>query len=84
MRVKIIRFERGTKEEVVDVSKRGIHDLWHIAENIRRQKKAGSSRAAEMVLDVWHLAHELRTALLWVAHLAEEAGVDLSEPIHTK
>jgi len=72
-RVRIIRAEHGTGERVVDVSKEGVTDLWHIANSLRNKA------AREAVIDVWHYAHELRTALLIVAN-----GADTSKPIHTK
>jgi hypothetical protein len=70
--MKIIRAENGTLERVVDVEKIKIPDLWHIAECLNEQSQ-------DMVIEVWHLAHDMRGALCAIAN-----GADLKKPIHTK
>ena len=71
--MKIITAERGAKEKNIDVEKIKILDLWFIAMNLK------DARARKRVLDVWHLAHDMRGAL---CHIAD--GADLTKPIHTK
>jgi len=71
--MKIITAERGALEKKVNVEKINIPDLWHIAMGMN------DAQAQEMVLDVWHLAHDMRGAL---CHIAD--GADITKPIHTK
>lgn len=71
--MKIIVAERGTKQKTINVKKIHIHDLWHIAMEMKNPV------AQKMVLDVWHLSHDMYGAL---CHIAD--GADLKKPIHTK
>lgn len=78
--MRIIRAQGGTGEKIVDVSKAQypgvVPDLWHVAMELKDQ---GNTQASEMVLDCWHLAHDMLGALLCI-----EMGADITEPIPTK
>jgi len=51
----------GTKERTVPVSEIEIPDMWHISQAVRRtQEIALSQKAADLILEVWHLAHDLK------------------------
>ena len=53
--------EGGTGEKEIAVKEIQIPDLWHIASWL---KNKGMEREAEMVLEVWGLAHDMKKALL--------------------
>jgi hypothetical protein len=53
---KLVRFPNGSKRHEVELSSITIPDCWHIAANLR---DAGNSQAADMVLECWHLCHDL-------------------------
>jgi len=57
-------FKGGTKEKTLPISQVEIPDLWHIAEAIRTNGriggKAGRERAADMILDCWHICGALK------------------------
>ena len=51
----------GTEERTVPVNQIAVPDLWHIAMRLE-------GRDREMVLETWHLAHDL------LKHIQEEAA----------
>ena len=71
--MKIITAEHGSKQKTIDVQKIVITDLWHIAMSCPDKK------AQAAILDVWHLAHDMRGALCTIAN-----GTDITKPVHTK
>lgn len=52
----IIRALGGTSEREVPLEDVQIPDLWHVHTYFL---KSGNEQAAEMVLETWHLAHDL-------------------------
>lgn len=56
----------GTAERTVKVKDIDIPDLWHIAMLLSDQKVVNGlgEAASDKVLEVWHLAHDLKKALL--------------------
>jgi hypothetical protein len=75
-KLRIIRAEKGSGERIEAVKDLTIPDLWHVAEAVRAQ---GFGESADQIVDVWFMAHELRSALLHI-----EAGDDMAKPLHTK
>ena len=71
--IKIITSEHGFKQKTVDVEKIVIPDIWNIA------MSAPNNRMKKLILEVWHLAHDMRGALCTIAE-----GADIKKPIHTK
>jgi len=74
--MKIIRCEHGTAEEVVDVAAIRVPDLWHLAMSLMDE---GREAEKEMVLECWHMAHDMRGALQSIG-----GGADITKPVHTK
>jgi hypothetical protein len=58
--MKITRAPGGSEERQVDVEDLVIPDLWHVQVHLKRQ---GEERAAQAVLECWHLAHDMLRAL---------------------
>lgn len=57
VRTKQVTLSRGgTQERSVPVGGICVPDLWHIAKALRQ---SGNDRAAEAVLETWHLANDL-------------------------
>lgn len=85
--MKIIRAENGKDQNVVDVNKIQIPDLWHIAtregsKDVDTDKELLPQIDAfeqTKILECWHLAADLMGALRSI-----QAGADLKKPIHTK
>ena len=51
-------FNGGTAEKIIDVKDLpNVPDLWHIAMYLEENGLSGSSK---LVLDAWHLAHDMR------------------------
>lgn len=48
----------GAAEREVPVSEIQVRDLWHLATRLRKDKQY-DPRAADWVLETWHLAHDL-------------------------
>ena len=71
--MKIIINQGGQGQAIVDVDKIEVYDLWRIAMHIEDQEDQ------RRVLEVWHLAHDLRGALQHIA-----AGANIKKPIATK
>jgi len=62
----IVRAKEGTARHIQDVNEIKIPDLWHTAALIQAQAEGQAERPlsaddAEMVLEVWALAHDLLT-----------------------
>ena len=58
MKTKTITLSKGGSDErTVPIGQITIPDLWHLADSIRVQV---DDVAAEMVLEVWHLAHDFK------------------------
>lgn len=64
----IIRAPRGTLRNTIKVDEIIVPDLWHAAEYHREQIKltrgphrVWHQRQNEMILEIWHLAHDLVT-----------------------
>ena len=55
----VTRARGGSAERKVKLADIKIPDVWHIAQ---AQK---TPEAKEAILEVWHLAHDLRKELLW-------------------
>lgn len=79
--MQIILKENGTEEKNVDVDSIQIADLWYVAMYLEKQGPE-FKRVAEQVLDVWHLAHDMRGALQSIA--AAEVSKYIPSPVHTK
>jgi hypothetical protein len=79
---KVILSKGGGNEREMIAQDIGVHDLWHLAEFL---KKKHHGAAAQMVLDVWHLAHDLKRHIVEqeepsaLARLAEEGLIPVSE-----
>lgn len=60
----IVLCKGGTMERTVEVSKIVIPDLWHIAHlpELDGYTQGGKS-AKDLILECWHLAHDLKKAL---------------------
>ena len=56
MATKIVLSPRGSGRREVDLAEIQIPDLWHLAMDLKARKKL---IASEMVLDAWHLCHDL-------------------------
>ena len=60
----------------LNVNQIDVPDLWHIAMYLKNEDVAGEGNYkaiwAEMVLDTWHLAHDMRKALQALG--ADEGG----------
>lgn len=63
----IIRAPRGTRRQEVPIEQVTVPDLWHLAEHLEAE---GKHSTAVMVLECWHLAHDL------LANLRGETGKD--------
>lgn len=65
--MKITFSKGGTKERKVKVSDIQIPDLWHIAiylkEIARRPGHSVLAEHADSILEVWHMAHDMKKAL---------------------
>lgn len=61
MKVPVVLFPGGGAQHTVDLSEHAVPDVWHAA--MRIKDKADQ----ELVLEVWHLAHSLRTHILTTA-----------------
>jgi len=69
--VEVVLAPRGRARRVVRLRDVVIPDLWQLAQRLRRDKKYGAG-AAEAVLAVWTLAHDLRDNL--AGNVGEDAG----------
>lgn len=78
--MKIVRAQGGTGEKIVDLNVAQypgiVPDLWHVAMELRDQ---GNIHASKMVLDCWHLTHDMLGALHCI-----EMGADITKPVPTK
>ncbi len=61
MKVEIVRAEGAGGERKVDLAEYRVPDLWHVAQ---RAKATLGEEDGELILDVWHLAHDLRKHIL--------------------
>lgn len=62
----LVTLSKGGKgERSVDASKIEIPDLWHLAQS------QDSQQDREAILEVWHLAHDLRTHIIASADCPE-------------
>lgn len=58
--MRIVRSPAGIDRRIVDVESIEIPDLWHYASFLR---SCGYSTAADQVLEMWYLAHDMLGAL---------------------
>jgi hypothetical protein len=70
MKKTLTRSKGGTAEREVDIASIDIPDLWHIATWLKEQKRAVDGvtitslhQQADMILDCWHLSHDMRKML---------------------
>ena len=68
----VTRAKGGTAERKVDISKIQVPDLWHIAQRMK-EKKGYEAEAADMVLECWHLTHDLYKHVLALLEEGEES-----------
>lgn len=56
----VVMAERGKRERSVPLNEIVVPDLWHVAmrQGTKRDKRS-SKMDQEMILEVWHLAHDL-------------------------
>ena len=64
--MKITLAKGGTAEREVDVQEIQVPDLWHVAMALK-DDPSYDNRAADMILETWHLAHDMKR------HLQEQA-----------
>lgn len=63
------------EDDIVDVMKIEVPDLWHLARSLKKDGRHDTSRA---VLQCWHLTHDLLGALRNIAK-----GADIKKPVPT-
>jgi hypothetical protein len=66
--MRITRAKGGTGERSVGLAEIRIPDLWHLASAL---KEAGCGEQSGEVLECWHLAHDLLSALRELAALSQ-------------
>jgi hypothetical protein len=69
MKKTILRSKGGTAERTVPLNEVKVPDCWHLAMGLR---KAGDEEGAGMVLETWHLAHDLLQDLKERYEMSEE------------
>jgi hypothetical protein len=55
----VVRSPRGSARREVDIAEIQIPDLWNVAMDLKERKELQAWVDSEMVLDCWHLAHDL-------------------------
>ena len=58
MKVPVVLYPCGTREQTVDLATYPIPDVWFFAQTIRAPKDK------KLVLDLWYLAHSLKAHIL--------------------
>ena len=77
MKREITLAKGGTSERTIDISRVEIPDLWHVAMHLKGSKDPVDVRRAEMILECWHLAHDLKR------HIQEEIDLDINKLFET-
>lgn len=64
----IVRSPGGTAKHVTNLNEVEVPDCWHIAQHLAKE---GNERASEVVLETWHLCHDLVRHLRKLAKRAD-------------
>ncbi len=75
--MKYIRRSRGEHALREDINNIEVPDAWSLAQHIRGTGENHKGQdVAEIVLDLWYLAHDLKRALQHAADVMEDAASD--------